>query len=178
MAVPLNDNVSPNSNLVFVGFMIIILSVSTVYALTIVSLPSVISTLYFPSGASNGTIIGFGNFQVPFDPTSAESEVVTFPSGLTIFAVTALPGCAVPEISNDSPLKIVGLTPLIVNFIFSAGTRSSIPPNLILIFFSFPLASFIKKFTLSALIFSGISLVIINLPESSVVKDSSFVSSK
>ena len=92
IAVPLNFIISPISNFSSTGDSKITLSVFTSYVLVRDSLPSDIFAVYFPSGASNETMIGSFNFQFPFASTSADFVVISWPEGLMIVPVTVLFG--------------------------------------------------------------------------------------
>ena len=149
-AVPLNFIVSPGLNCKAVGVMIITLPDSTAQDVEISSLPSEITAVYLPNGASIGTIIG-SIFQSPLESTFAVLVLIIFSSIFLIDAVMPPLGWAVPETSIKSPLCNTSGIPLIVSFIFSvAGFLVSASIILRLIFFSFPALSLTEKSTLSA----------------------------
>ena len=89
-AVPLNFIVSPGLNLKSVGVKIITLDDSKIQDAEISSLPSEITALYLPNGASTGTIIGSSTFQSPLESTFAVLVLIIFPSTSLIDAVILL----------------------------------------------------------------------------------------
>ncbi len=78
-AVPLNFIVSPGLNIKVVGVMIITLPDSKIQDDEISSLPSEITALYLPNGASIGTMIGSAIFQSPFESACAVLVLMIFP---------------------------------------------------------------------------------------------------
>ncbi len=103
-AVPLNFINSPGLNIISVGLIKIILSVSIVQFCKLWFLPSETVMLYFPNAASYGILITVSNFQLPVPSTLAVLLLITICSGFLISVTTAVPGVPVPATSNESPL--------------------------------------------------------------------------
>src|SRR3989344_8050134 len=92
IAVPLNFIVSPGLNFKAVGVKIMTLDDSKIQDVEISSLPSEITALYLPNGASTGTMIGSSIFQSPLESTFAVLVLIIFPFVSLIDAVIPLLG--------------------------------------------------------------------------------------
>src|SRR3990167_8123165 len=86
-AVPLNFIVSPELNFKAVGVKIMTLDDSKFQDAEISSLPSEITALYLPNGASTGTMIGSSSFQSPLESAFAVLVLMIFQSTSLIDAV-------------------------------------------------------------------------------------------